>query len=200
MSYLIKAADLISDEKFRDRLKRVLDKAIPDLKILPASLSHHRKSGGAHEFACKVVKASLDLYGLLKSNLPSGESIGFTQDDVLFVSLISCLDIPSRYRRGEVIGTEMPSGEPLYSFESLNDWGVEPAFYISDRLAQEGIYVSPEVFHALSFREGSFAKNQSKMSPHDMSAMACLLHSAFLLSMSFRQSDPNSPPKGTSIL
>lgn len=198
MSYLLRSVDMLSDDGIKLPLKRVIEKALPELRSLPASLTHHRHTGGAHEFACKVVRTMMELHKVLKAN-EEPDGIGITQDEALFVALISCLDIPSRYRRGEMLAVTS-DGKSVYQYLKTDDLGVEPAFFIASKLFEEGFVLSPEVFHALSFREGGFAKNQSKTSAQDMSPLASLLHSAYTLSMNFRQTNPDVPSKEVSVL
>jgi len=187
MSYLAQMADGIQDEALKERLKKILDVYIPELENLPASMHHHVTKGGAYEFACKVVRTSVALFDSMRSCC-NGQ-FNLNRDEVLFMSLVSCLDIPFLYEKGNVVANGS-HGEPIFDFRDKQDWGMDPVFFITGVLAKQGLYLSPEQLFTLTFREGTSSVHRTNRSAQDLSPLATLLHTSFLLSMNFPQSTP----------
>lgn len=133
--------------------------------------SHSLISEKLYDFTQRVMSFAMGIYSTILINNEND----FSLDDLIVVAFASRLDVIARCSRVQY-------GKQI-DFVDIQEYVQDPCALIVSLLAKEGIYLSDQQIHALSFRDGGWSEHR-KARP-DISKMAAVLHASYLLALRF---------------
>lgn len=169
--------ELMKDVELKKKCLKLYEDNKEKLKALPASVKyHHSYVGGLEDHFTQIVTFGILVFKMMDKRA----HLTCTLDDVILLCFIHDWDKLERY----VVAGEIKSGDNKgkVKFEKASDWVFDDSAKVCTMLAKEGIFLTDEQLHALTFQAGGWSLQAQAGHTSDMNHLATILHCADMLS------------------